>query len=122
MDRKYIVSALIYGFAGLILGLYMAASHNHGQLVTHAHIMLVGFVVSFIYAVIHKLWLDNPKELMAKAQFYIHQLGTFGMVVALFLLYGGFMQGDLLAPVAALSSILVLIAFILMIWMYLRNS
>ena len=122
MDRKYIVSALIYGLAGLILGLYMAASHNHGQLVTHAHIMLVGFVVSFIYAVIHKLWLDNPKELMAKAQFYIHQLGTFGMVVALFLLYGGFMQGDLLAPVAALSSILVLIAFILMIWMYLRNS
>lgn len=57
-----------------------------------------------------------------KAQFYIHQLGTLGMVLALFLMYGGFVSGETLAPVAALSSILVIVGFILMIWLYFKQT
>jgi hypothetical protein len=56
-DRQYLIWALSYGAAGMALGIYMAASHDHGEFVTHAHIMLVGFVTSLIYAVIHRLWL-----------------------------------------------------------------
>ena len=57
LDRKYLVFALVYAILGMSLGIFMAASHNHGQFVTHAHLLLIGFVVSLIYGVIHKLWL-----------------------------------------------------------------
>lgn len=45
-DRKYLVWALCYLAAGMALGIYMGASGNHGQLVTHAHTLQVGFVAS----------------------------------------------------------------------------
>ncbi len=46
MHRQYVITALGYGLLGLLLGIYMAHSQNHLQHVTHAHIMLIGFVVS----------------------------------------------------------------------------
>ena len=52
MERHYVLSALGYGLLGLVLGLYMSASGQHQQLVTHAHIMLVGFLLGFAYALL----------------------------------------------------------------------
>ena len=48
MSRRYLVWALCYAAIGMALGIYMAASHNHGELVTHAHVLLVGFVLSLV--------------------------------------------------------------------------
>ena len=114
MDRKYIMTSLGYGIVGLALGIYMAASKNHGHMVTHAHIMLVGFVVSFIYALCFKLWLNNSESKLAKAQFYLHQVGSLGLVIGLYLMYGNYISLETLDPILAISSIAVLISMILM--------
>jgi putative solute:sodium symporter small subunit len=114
MDRKYIMTSLGYGIVGLVLGIYMAASKNHGHMVTHAHIMLVGFVVSFIYALCFKLWLNNSETKLAKAQFYLHQVGSLGLVIGLYLMYGNYISLETLDPILAISSIAVLISMILM--------
>ena len=114
MDRKFIMTALGYAILGMLLGIHMAASKNHGQMVTHAHIMLVGFVVSFIYGLCHKLWLGNATSMLAKVQFWIHQLGAAGITIGLFLLYGGFVAVDTIDPFLAGSSFAALIAMILM--------
>lgn len=103
-----------YGLLGLVLGIYMAASHNHGQLVTHAHIMLLGFVVSFVYAVCYKLWLPTEHGKLGNVQFWTHQLGAAGLTIGLFLLYGRFLPMERLDPVLAVFSILALIGFLLM--------
>jgi translation elongation factor EF-Tu-like GTPase len=50
-DRQYLAWALAYVAAGMDLRIYMAASHDHAQHGTHAHILLVGFVV-FIAALL----------------------------------------------------------------------
>ena len=84
------MTGLGYAIVGMALGIFMAASHDHGQMVTHAHIMLVGFVVSFIYGFCHKLWLNNSTSKLAVAQYYVHQVGTLFIVMGLFLLYGKF--------------------------------
>lgn len=42
MERKFVLTGLGYAILGLVLGLFMAASKNHQQLVTHAYIMLIG--------------------------------------------------------------------------------
>ena len=114
MDRKYLMTALGYAIVGVALGIHMASSQNHGQLVTHAHIMLVGFVVSFVYALCHKLWLNEPSETLNKLQFYSHQIGTAGLVISFFLQYGNILPLRTIAPILAVSSILVFIALILM--------
>ncbi|MCW8870508.1 MAG: TonB-dependent receptor, partial [Proteobacteria bacterium] len=88
MEKKYILSSFIYGLLGLVLGIYMAATKNHGQMVTHAHVMLLGFVVSFIYGVSFKLWIKNTSSKLAVLQFTLHQVGTLGLLTGLFLLYG----------------------------------
>ena len=121
-DRKYLVWSLAYVLLGMGLGIFMAASHNHGQLVTHAHINLVGFVVSFIYAVIHKLWLAGEASKLAMAQFVVHQVGALMMISGLFLLYGRFVPEEQIEHLLAPSTIIVFAGAIMMMVMVLRKK
>ena len=122
MDRKFVLTSLGYAIIGLALGIFMAASKDHGHLVTHAHIMLIGFVVSFIYGLCHKLWLDNSTTKLAMAQYYIHQIGTLGVVIGLFLYYGKHVSLEAIDPMLALSSITVLIGMILMKVLFIKSA
>jgi uncharacterized membrane protein HdeD (DUF308 family) len=122
MDRKFILTSMGYGIIGLALGIFMAASRDHGHLVTHAHIMLIGFVVSFIYGLCHKLWLDNTRSKLSLAQFYMHQLGTIGVVIGLFLYYGKFVTLDTIDPLLAISSIAVLVGMVLMKVLFIKST
>lgn len=122
MDKKFVISSLSYAVLGMLLGIYMAASQNHGQLVTHAHIMLAGFVVTFIYGLCHKLWLSNGDSALAQVQFWVHQAGVLIMVVGLFLLYGHFIALEVMDPILAFSSILVLVGMILMSLLFVRSN
>ena len=121
MDKKFVMTGLGYAILGLALGIYMAASKDHGQLVTHAHIMLVGFVVSFSYGLCHKLWLNNGTSTLAKSQYYIHQLGTLGIVIGLFLYYGKIVAIETIDPILAVSSVAVLIGMILMKVLFIKS-
>lgn len=120
-DRKYLVWALAYVAAGMALGIYMAASHNHAQRITHAHILLVGFVVSFIYAVIHKLWIGAQMSKLARIQLYTHQAGSLAMFTGLFVLYGGIVSPAQAETFLAPSTIIVFVAALMMIVMVMRQ-
>ncbi len=121
MDRIYVTVALIYAMLGMLLGIYMAASHNHAQLVTHAHMLLPGFVVSFVYGLCHRLWLERPSRWLVWLQFGAHQLGVLLMTAGLFLLYGGFVAPERIESVLSVSSLLVLLAMVLMFWLFVRS-
>ena len=120
-DRKYLVCALLFAIAGISLGIYMAASDNHGELVAHAHILLIGFVVSFIYGIIHKLWLAKPNPTIANLQFYLHQAAALALSVGLTLLYGVLVPPGPLVPLLTLGSITVLIGVLMMLYMVLTT-
>ncbi|WIO73463.1 TonB-dependent receptor [Porticoccaceae bacterium LTM1] len=122
MDKKFVLTAFGYAILGLVLGIYMAASHNHGQMVTHAHIMLLGFVVSFIYAVCHKLWLNNCTSTLSKVQYWLHQLATAILVIGLFLLYGQIIAIETMDPILAIASITAFIALVLMKVLLVKRS
>lgn len=122
MDRKFLMTAFGYAILGLVLGVYMGISQNHGQLVAHAHIMLLGFVVSFIYAVCYKLWLPTATGGLGTAQFWTHQVGTLGLSVGLYILYGGLMAPQKIGPVLGIFSITALIGLILMKVMLIRAN
>jgi len=117
IDRRFLAWSLGFAVIGLLLGIYMAATNNHSELVAHAHILLVGFVVSFIYALIHRLWLQEPPRRMANVQFVLHQLAAATLAVGLFLVYGGYVAVERLDKVLAAASFGVLVGMLLMIYM-----
>ena len=119
-DRAYLIWALSYAAAGMGLGIFMAISKNHGQLVTHAHILLVGFVTSLIYAVIHKLWLPAPPRRMATVQFVLHQAGCLVMFSGLLLLFGSMATEEQLSPLLGSAAIAVILGMLLMLLMVVR--
>jgi len=121
MDKKFVLTGLGYAIIGLALGIFMAASKDHGQLVTHAHIMLIGFVVSFIYGLCHKLWLNNSTSKLAVTQYYVHQVGTLVILIGLFLYYGKFVSIETIDPVLAISSIAVFAGMVMMKVLFIKS-
>jgi len=122
MDRKFVLTGLGYAILGLMLGIYMAASKNHGHMVTHAHIMLVGFVVSFVYGLCHKLWLGNTTSRLAMIQFYVHQAGSAALFIGLLLLYGKFVSIDIIDPILAVASVIVFTGLLLMKVLFIQSG
>ena len=120
LDRRFLIWALVYAAVGMALGLYMAAARNHGELVTHAHILLVGFVLSLIYGLIHKLWLDKPNRKVANIQFVLHPAAAATVSVGLFLLYGSIVPEPTLDPILGIASLGVLLGMLLMLYMVMR--
>ena len=116
-DRKYLIWALSYAAIGICLGIYMAASQNHSEFVAHAHILLIGFVLSFAYGIIHKLWLSKPNRAIATVQFAVHQAAAVTLSVGLFLLYGNMVSEARLGSILGLGSSLVLLGALLMLYM-----
>ena len=119
-DRAYLIWALSYAAAGMGLGIFMAVSKDHGQLVTHAHILLVGFVTSLIYAVIHKLWLPAPPRMLATIQFVLHQAGCLLMFSGLLLLFGRVAAEDQLSPLLGSAAVAVILGMLSMLVMVVR--
>ena len=122
MDRKFVLTGLIYAVIGILLGIFMAATHNHAQLVTHAHILLAGFVVSFIYGLCHKLWINNQLTTLSKLQFYFHQVGVALLSSGLFLLYGNHVTLEVIDPLLAISSFIFLTGMIMMVILFLKSG
>lgn len=121
-DRNYLVWALIYAALGMGLGIYMGASRNHGQFITHTHILLVGFVTSVIYAVIHRLWLTAPSRALATIQFVLHQAGCLAMFTGLLLIYGHAAPEERVAPLMGPATVAVILGALLMLVMVLRSE
>lgn len=119
-DRAYLIWALCYAAAGMGLGIYMGISRNHGQFVTHAHIMLVGFVTSLVYAVIHRLWVPAPSRVLATIQFILHQAGSLTMFAGLLLIYGHAGSEEQIGPIMGPAAIAVILGVLLMLVMVLR--
>jgi hypothetical protein len=116
-DRKYLIWALGYAAIGICLGIYMAATQNHTEFVAHAHILLIGFVLSFAYGIIHKLWLGRPSRVIATIQFAAHQVAAVTLSVGLFLLYGNIVPEARIGPILGVASGLVLLGALLMLYM-----
>lgn len=118
--RWHITFGLCFAVIGMGLGIYMAESRNHTQHVTHAHILLLGLVVSVVYGVVYRLWLSGASPKLAVAQTAFHQFGTVVLAIGLALLFGGKATEDTLGPVLGTGSLCVLIGALLMLYQFAR--
>jgi drug/metabolite transporter (DMT)-like permease len=51
-------AAVLFAFAGIAMGLYMAGSHDHSLAPAHAHINLLGWVSAFLFGLYYR---HNPE-------------------------------------------------------------
>ena len=120
LDRKFLLTSLAFAVVGMVVGIYMAASNNHAPFVAHAHILLVGFVLSFIYALIHRLFVAAGTHKAAAVQFWLHTLAAVVMGTGLLLWYGGISQAPALEKILALSANAVLLGALIMVYLVIK--
>lgn len=118
--RWHVTFGLAFAILGMALGIYMSVSKNHGQHVTHAHALLLGFVVSVLYAAIYRLWLSATSPRLAAIQTALHQLGTVLIVIGLLVLFSGTVAEDSLGPLLGGGSIAAISSAVLMLYLFAR--
>lgn len=118
MSALWARTALVWFLATMVFGMYLGMTRQFGASSPHAHMGLLGWVSSALFAF---LWsfcgAERPR--LAGVHWALHNLGVATMVVALFLTINGRDLGGLIA----LGGLVVIVATLLlaaMIWPKLR--
>jgi hypothetical protein len=112
IDRRYVLTALMLGTAGMLLGLYMGVASDHRLLDVHVALMLSGFVTLGIYGFAFRLWPSMKKAALARIQFLIATVGALDLIVGSYL----FATSGSVA-LAAIGSLLSIVAAAMMAWL-----
>lgn len=120
LARWHLLFGLTFAGLGMVLGIYMAISQNHSEMPAHAHVMLLGFVVSTIYALVYQLWLKATGVRLALVQTALHETGATVLSIGLVLMFGGFATEDSIGPLLGIGSFLALGGVLVMIWQVAR--
>jgi hypothetical protein len=108
--RAFFLSAVVYGLFGMLLGLDMAMRHDHGQLPTHAHIMVIGWLSFAVFGLFYFVLGEGVPPLLARAHFWLAQVSLAVLVAGLWAHYAGHTQFE---PLAAIGSMAYAASFVL---------
>ncbi len=120
--RWHLLFGLAFAVFGMSVGIYMAISQNHVPHPAHAHILLLGFVVSSLYAVTYRLWLAEAPPMLATVQTALHELGATVLAIGLLLLFGGAASEAQLEPLLAIGSFAAIGGAIVMLYQVARTG
>lgn len=100
--RNFFSLAILYAIGGLMLGLHMSITHDHGQMPVHAHTMVAGWLMSAVFAFFYHLFPVVGRSRLAAVHFWLQGASGIGLVVGLYFLLSGNVAVE---PVVAISSI-----------------
>lgn len=113
VSRGFLVLGSVYLLVGIGLGSYMGGSGDHSLAPVHAHINLLGFTLMTIFGLAYRLLPGLDTGWMPKAHFWLHQAGALVLLVGLFLLMSGRVDGAAIGPIFPFAEIAVLIGALL---------
>lgn len=122
-SRNFMVIATLYIIVGVGIGMYMGGSSDHTLTPVHAHINLLGFVLPMVFGIVYHLFPAAGGSTLARAHFWLHQIGALVLLVMLaLLLTGRISEGAMvpLAPIAELAVMLGLVAFAVNVYRHVR--
>lgn len=103
--------AVIFAAAGVLMGIVMAASHNHSVMPAHAHLNLLGWVSLFLFGIFYKLHPHADESVFAKVQVVTWTIGATVLVTGVTLIYTGYPVGEALAGVGSIIALIGLVLF-----------
>jgi cbb3-type cytochrome oxidase subunit 1 len=110
LAARFFGSAVVYAVLGMALGLLMGITHDHSQMPTHAHILVVGWVTFAIYGFFYHLFPAAAASALAAAHFWLAQASFLTLISGLYLMFGGTSSAE---PLAAIGSIGLLLSAVL---------
>ena len=119
LAEKFVKSAAVYIILGMILGIYMAATQDHSQMPTHAHLNLLGWVTMGLMGLIYKNWPAVAAAKFAKLTYWLAHVSVIGLTIGVGLLYAGMMEYE---PIAIISSLIALLNMILFAFLFFKNA
>jgi hypothetical protein len=113
IDRAYLLMALGLAIVGMLLGLYMGIASDLRLREVHITLMLPGFVTLAVYGFVFRLWPALKKAPLAQAQFWTASAG------AVLLIAGSYFYATSgSVPVAAIGSVVFIIASAMLFWQF----
>ena len=122
LARGFFVSAILYSLLGFMLGLQMAMSHDHAQLPTHAHIMVIGWLSFAVFGFFYHLFGAAAAPLLSKIHFWLAQASFAVLTAGLWLYYGGGAEYEPVAAIGAMSYAASFLVFAAAAWPVLGKS
>lgn len=111
--RQFFILGIVLAIAGIMLGLKMAMTNDHLQMPVHAHIMVVGWLMSAVFGFFYHLFPVARQNKLASIHFWLHSVGIVVLVVSLYFLLAG---NTAVEPVTAISSFAVFAGLLLFAW------
>lgn len=124
---RWAKNAILFMVLGVFVGIYMAASGDHGMTGLHAHINLVGWASMGIFAALYKAFPALEESKLAPYHFWIYSVGFVLMMLNLFIVLGGAglsMQavGEKVIPVTSLTTFVGVILGLVTIWLNVKGA
>ena len=89
ISRGFIVMGAVYLVVGIVFGAYMGGSGDHTLAPVHAHINLLGFTLMTVFGLGYRMIPGLAEGLLPKLHFWLHQLGSFLLLLGLFAMMTG---------------------------------
>lgn len=115
---KFMVMAVVYGLIGFVLGVYMGAKNSFGMMSVHSHLNLLGWASFAIFAFYYNAVPAAGEGALAKAHFWLANIGIVVMSGSLALMVMG--NAGAVAG-AGIGSVVSLIAYIVFAVVVFRN-
>jgi hypothetical protein len=112
-------AAVLMAAAGMIWGIVMGISQDHATLPAHAHLNLLGWVSLFLFGIYYHLHPAVDRSALASLQVWVWITGTIIMTIGVALVHSGHEIGD---PIAAVSSLVVLVDLLTFGWLVFRSE
>lgn len=109
ISRLFLVIGSLYLLVGIILGMYMGSIEDFTLAPVHAHINLLGFTLMTVFGITYRVIPALAGNVLARAHFWLHQLGGLVLLIGLFLLKNGNMAPGVTAITMPVSSIVVFV-------------
>lgn len=106
----FLRTAVIAALAGLGLGIFMGASHDHTFRTVHAHINLVGWVSLFLFGLFYSL-MGTASARLAKIHYWLATGGLILFAIGLPGIVLGHPWGEPVAIVASFATLLSMALF-----------
>lgn len=122
VSRSFMLVGSAFLVIGIMFGIYMGASGNHTLAPLHAHLNLLGFVLSMVFALTYRSYGAMGKSNLARIHFWLHVVGGVILLIMLFLLLSGKITEAGMVPMAPIAEVMVLAGVLLFAANAYRNA
>lgn len=122
VSRNFVLAGTVFLVIGIGFGIYMGASGLHDFAPLHAHLNLLGFVLSMIFALTYRSFPAMGASKLAGYHFWLHVVPTAVLLLMLFLLFSGTISEAGMAPIAPIAEILILAGVLMFLANAVKNA